>query len=71
MEVDDIGKYGCNIKPVPIHSVAFNIFLITFITFFVWDWIVLGLYLYKIYQLQHHKVHNEFKQNVNERIMKY
>ena len=70
INVYDIGQFGCNIKSFSsVHSVHFKVFLATFITFFVWDWIVLGLYLYKVYQLQHHKIHDGFNKNVHDRIL--
>ena len=69
IDVYDIGGYGCNIQPFSVNAAQFTLFLVTFITFFLWDWIVLGLYVYKVYQLQNHKIHHEFKQNVNDRIL--
>ena len=62
---------GCFIGVSPVWSVDTLIFVINYACYFLWDWLVLFLYIYKIYQLKKHQKRNSktFSPQVNNRIL--
>ena len=65
-------RNGCVLGTYPVWSTDTLVFVINYAFYFLWDWTVLSLYLYKILQLKSHqsKKHSrKFSQEVHNRIL--
>eukprot|EP01084_Bolivina_argentea_P105379 188684_1 len=54
--IHDLGVYGCKISNSSLYNI---LILVGTVWFYIWDWTVLSMYIYKICQMKKHKIFDD------------